>query len=565
MTGRRADPLGNIVLLAVVAFLVVVLAAWFRLDTQPPRWDESHLLMLSEYSYEQLARGNLLGALHIERLTNVKTGMLPFLSAISYFVVGNDERLAAFLDNAAFFVLLAFAMRSLSLQLFGDALPAAAGIALIMSSTTFTLYSHSYNPDIALVALVAFTVAAAVEIRAREFAPSMWNWALGLALVIGIPMKHLYSPFVAMPLLFTAIHYAVGGAGTRAERRQRLLRVGTIALAATLVGLGYHLLNWRAVAELLLRAGDPARTGGFGAPYGSLTLLQSLELDLFRTPVIGRLVLLVAAGVLFLRARFALTLLMVWIVGVAVAVAIAASFPFGYYFLPFYPAFALLATGWLGRPLVPQILRRFSAAVCLAVVGLGAATASFVHLGTYNPIAVALKAPSILLSKGPIRNPFVDYDSMAPAPAEALAPTHPYAHDWRLDEFVAAIGKAVARGPADRTYSVALMSDMEYMSQNLIEFKLRQHKLHNRVTLVSKLGQSDFENVDFLIFKTGDMFSVVRQARNPVFKTYEAQIERFLANEGAAVKRQGFSLVLEVPLPDGSTGTVWVNRRSSAK
>src|SRR5262249_730828 len=147
-------------------------------------------------------------------------------------------------ENAASLVLLGFAMRSLSLRLFGDALPAAAGLALMMSSFGVATFTHGYYVEMPLIALVTLTVAAAVEIRAREFAPTKWNWVLGLALLIGIPMKHLYLPFVAMPLLFVVIHYAVGGEGTRAERLQRLRRVATIALVATLLGLGYHILNW---------------------------------------------------------------------------------------------------------------------------------------------------------------------------------------------------------------------------------------------------------------------------------------------------------------------------------
>jgi hypothetical protein len=266
-----------------------------------------------------------------------------------------------------------------------------------------------------------------------------------------------------------------------------------------------------------------------------------------------------------LRARFALALLMIWIVGVTVVVAIAASFPVTYYFFPFYPAFGLLATGWLARPLMPPALRLLSAGVLLALVGVGTAAASFVNLGTYNPIAVVMKTPSLLLAKDPIRNPFVDYDSTAPRLVEAHHDTRPYAHDWHMDEFVAAIAKVVAQGPSDRHYTVALMSDMERMAQSLIEFKLWQHRLVGRVATVLKLGQTSFEDVDFLIFKTGKVFSYQSEVWNPVNAGYQAQVEKVLADDGAALKLQGFSVLLAVPLPDGSTGTLWINRRLSAK
>jgi hypothetical protein len=252
---------------------------------------------------------------------------------------------------------------------------------------------------------------------------------------------------------------------------------------------------------------------------------------------------------------------MIWIVGVTVAVAIAASYPVTYYFFPFYPAFGLLATGWLARPLMPQTLRLVAAGVLLAAVGVATAAASFVNLGTYNPIAVVVKTPSLLLAKGPIRNPFVDYDSTAPRLVEAHYDARPYAHDWHMDEFIAEIGKVVAEGPADRTYIAALMADKERMAQSLIGFKLWQHRLVGRVGTVFKLGQTSFEDVDFLIFKTGKVFSYQSEISNPVNAGYQVQVEKVLADDGAALKRQGFSVLLAVPLPDGSTGTLWINRR----
>jgi hypothetical protein len=564
-TSHRQDPLGTIVLLVVVAFHIILLALWFRLDTQPPRWDESHLLMLSEYSYAQLAAGHPLRALHIDQLTNVKTGMLSFLSAISYFVVGDDERLAAFLENAASLVVIGLAMRSLSLRLFRDALPAAAGFALILTSPLFATFTHGYYVEMPLVALVALTVAAAVEIRARAFAPSMWDWVLGLALLIGIPMKHLYLPFVAAPLTFTALHYLVVGQGTRTERLHSLLRVGAIALVATLAGLSYHVLNWRVVAEQLLRAGDAARTDGVGSPPALTTLFRQMGGDIFADYVVAAVVaLFIGAGVLLLRARYALALLMLWIVGVTAVVALAASFPLLYYFLPFYPPFGLLATGWLARPLMPRALGLVSSGVLLVTVGAAAAVASFVDLGTYNPIAVLIKAPSLLLSKDPIRNPFVSYDSTAPKLVEAHYDTRPYAHDWRMDEFVDEIAKIVAQGPAGRTYSVALMTDKERMSQGLLTFKLRQHRLDGRVAFAGWRMGTSFDDVDFMIFKTGLIFSY-RAETTPVHAGYQAQVEKLLADDGAALKQQGFSPVMAFPLPDGSTGTLWINRKSLAK
>src|SRR5262249_44806563 len=164
--------------------------------------------------------------------------------------------------------------------------------------------------------------------------------------------KHLYLPFVAGPLCLTAIHYLLYGRGAKSERYQRLLRVGSIAFAALLVGVSYHALNWRIVAEHILRLNDPARTGGIGLPPTLCRNLNSLIDNIFRETVVGLIVLIVGATALLLQGRYALLLLAVWIIGVTFAVPLASSYPLGYYFLSFYPAISLLATGWLARPLV---------------------------------------------------------------------------------------------------------------------------------------------------------------------------------------------------------------------
>src|SRR5262249_23942378 len=154
---RAADA----ILAILFGYQLLLLATSLKLDMRPPRWDESHQLLLAQYSFEQLRHFAIIDSLRVTDLTQNKSGLVPFLSAFTFFFVGNGERVATFILEGVSFLLLAVAMRSLSLRLFADSLVGVASFALLACSGTVILSSHFYSVDLVLTALVAFSVAAA--------------------------------------------------------------------------------------------------------------------------------------------------------------------------------------------------------------------------------------------------------------------------------------------------------------------------------------------------------------------------------------------------------------------
>lgn len=360
-SNRAAD-----VLLAILlGYQLLLLAIWLKLDTRPPRMDESAQLWLAEYSFEQLRRFGVVDALKVPDLMSTKSGFVPFLSALTFFLLGDNERVATFVLNGASYLLLAVALRSLSLRLFEDALVGTASFALLTCGGMVVLFFHFYTVDPLLMSLVAFTVAAAVEIRARDFRLCGWTVALGCALLVGIGAKHLFAAFVAAPLLAVAVDGILHGVDSRGEQMTRILRQGLAVAPAVLLGAAYHVLNWFIIAELWKRA----TTAGFyadlgGSPPSHWMMWDELNRDVLRRVFPLGYAALPGILVLVLRARFALALLGCWCLGVWVVLLKAAAYPQLYYYMPIYPAIWLLLVGWLGRGPSGGFLRPVGIAAC---------------------------------------------------------------------------------------------------------------------------------------------------------------------------------------------------------
>src|SRR2546421_53963 len=95
----RVPPWGRGLAVLVASHLRASLA-WPRIDHRTPRWDESHYLAISQHSYHALQRGDVVGALCLRGVTVTKPGLVPFVSALTYFLLGDGETLATYLVNA---------------------------------------------------------------------------------------------------------------------------------------------------------------------------------------------------------------------------------------------------------------------------------------------------------------------------------------------------------------------------------------------------------------------------------------------------------------------------------
>jgi hypothetical protein len=129
-----------------------------------------------------------------------------------------------------------------------------------------------------------------------------------------------------------------------------------------------------------------------------------------------------------------------------------------------------------------------------------------------------------------------------------------------MDDMLKAVAGKIAGYPADRTFSLSLNADAEYISRELLGFKVRQHGLQRRLTPAYTLGRREFPDVDFVIMKSGQVY---KQAP-PSLDEHRRIAMELLADDGAALRAQGFAPLFNAPLPDGSTGSVWGNRRRLA-
>jgi hypothetical protein len=281
-----------------------------------------------------------------------------------------------------------------------------------------------------------------------------------------------------------------------------------------------------------------------------------IQLDLFHGVLPVAAVLVPSLVILALRARFALGVLGAWILGVWLVLMRAASYPLVYYYMPLFPALWLVVVGALGKGVLGRHARAPAVAVMAGLIGLGLSASTHAQLGTRNPLAVVAAAPSVLLGGRAQRNPFVDFDSAAPAVLDGNVVVLPYAHDWRMDDMLKAIADKIAGYPPERTFSLSLNVDTEYMSRELLGFKLRQHGLQRRLTQAYTLGRSEFPEVDFMIMKSGEVY----KGAPPSLDEHRRIAADLLADDGAALRARGFALLFSTPLPDGSTGSVWFNR-----
>jgi hypothetical protein len=546
----------NILLAVIFSYQLLLLAIWLKLDLRPPRWDESAQLLLAEYSFERLRQFDIIHALRATDLTLTKSGFVPFMSALTFFVVGNSERIATFVLQGASYLLLAVAMRSLSLRLFDDALVGAATFALLTCSYIVVRFSHFYMVDPPLMALVAFAVAAAVEIRARDFRLCGWTVALGCALLVGIGAKHLFAPFVAAPLLVVAVDGIRDGSDSRSVRVWRIVRQSLAVAPAIALGVAYHILNFAIIAEQLKRATTAGFYAELGSPPSSWIMLVQLHKDLLNGLVPLGYAAVPGLLVLLVRARFALVLLASWCLGVWLVVLKTAAWPLIYYYMPLYPAAWLFLVGWLGRGPTGGFLRPAGATVLVALTVVAVMLDTRAHLGTLNPLAVVAKAPAILAGPRGQRNPFGTVDSTAPDKLDGNLDVLPYAHDWKLDDALEAMAKSIGDRDPGRSYNVGLMADDEYLSGDLLSFKLHQLGLSTRFERQFVLGDNLPSDADFLIMKSGEIYKEV----TPALKPSQQRAESLLADDARALRARGFALLYEAPLPDRSTITLWVDK-----
>jgi 4-amino-4-deoxy-L-arabinose transferase-like glycosyltransferase len=593
-------------LTGLALFYLLVSLLWHRIDDRPPRWDESHYLTISQHSYHALQRGDVLGALSLRGVTSTKSGLVPFLSALSYFVVGDSEVTATLLVNFASMLLLFHVLLAASHAFTGRRAPGAIAALLFCNLPLVAVWCRYYQVDLPLTALVCYTVWLCVAIDRTGFADRGAFVRLAVAVALGFATKHLFVACVLPPLLLLCIR-AVGPwrlltspkrkrgdtspslalracEGCSGSARSQAANAaaqprpwGFFLLLAAGVALGgaYHLLNLHVIKEHLARTKDFQLTGGWQTPLSAWACFLLFLANWGWSPTLTLTLAAVSTLLLLAQGRWRVAYLVSCLAGGVAGVAWATSYPLTYYFLPLAPFLCLLGVAFLGvnvpvraaisRPL--EYGRAGLVGACLLLLGTHY---SGLTLGTGNLARVVRWAPRILFSSvAYTRNPLVKLDYWTHAYVDGNLATLPHPHHYPtaalLDDIAAEID-AVEPVPSRKYRLGEFMAGWEWMSHELLEFKVRQRNLEDRLEVVkvptpdlpdasSMRGLYDY---DFLFLKSGNICKNEHYEMEDA-RQRQAYVDRLTADDYRLLHEARFTLARRYPLPDGTEGTLWLS------
>lgn len=565
-TVRRCDVL--IYFCGLFLFFLWVDLLWHAIDRRPPRWDESHAMTISQHSYQALQRGQLLTALSLKGVSDTKPGMVPFLSAITYFIVGDSPVVATMMVNGAVMLIVLYVLLRASSDLYGSAAIGAVAFLVFCNTRAVLIWSGYYQPDMPLTAVVCATVWLCWTID-RKGLEHKWPAAmLGLSIGVGMGIKHLYPVFVAGPIaLLICRSVFAGGRPLRAAFRRRGFLFGCIA-AGIAAGVLYHLLNFHVIREQFTRFNDASLTGGIGSPPDGWDVFRQL---LSFMPASAWCALLAVSSIwAFAMRRWRIAYVLLCVFGGYLGVSRLASWPMPYYYMPVIPLGFLVAGGFLGLPLpLPGPVGKRVGTVRTVVLAALAVTLlleySEQRLGTRNLVRVARRTPLVLSSFGRwTANPMSDDEYWRVKYVDGNVPSLPYPHNWPVAEMVQQIADSMALCPPRRPLQILYFTGAyEWMSDELARYQLKRMRLQDTLRLCQlytfpedRTPSQILADYDFVILKTG------RAMKNEIYgapwaEAYQTFVNRLTADGYAVMSESGFKLLKRWDLPDGSEGSVW--------
>jgi hypothetical protein len=556
---------------ALSLFYVIISALWFKIDQRPPRWDESHLLMISQYSYQSLQKGDILRALDLHDITITKPGLIPFLSACSYFLLGDSEYVAAFLVNVLSILLIFYSLLRLSKNL-TDRIDFGVIAALLFCNVPMVLvFSGYYQVELPITALVCYTICLSLAIDRAGFQNKGLSILLGLTIFIGIGTKHLYIVFICAPVTLLLCRALI--LGTRPFRisvNQRFHLVISLVMG-TGIGILYHAYNFHIIQEQLARSKDAILTGGTGTPPGAWNVFLGLLRTPYLASAIWPVLFCLAVVISLLRKRWQIAYSLLSIAGGFMGVCYAASWPMNYYLLPFLPLFFLICFIPMAFPIplrwpLAGTVERGRDVVAFALIGLLAFHYMGSRLGTENIFHVISEIPKVLSASEPLReNPFSKDRYWENTYVDGNQAILPYPHYWPVKDMVSDITRAIGTRSNSRLYRLAFLTNYEWMSIDLLAYEVWQLHLQRKLECIIPLPPPAYETItqfltdyDFLILKTGDIFKKDFYAGEWARRS-QAFVDKLTFKDYTVLRGNRFELLQRYKLPDGSEGSVWVS------
>jgi hypothetical protein len=497
MTPREAGA-GREWALVGIAWLAIAVctAIWLSIDTRPPEWDHANHLERVVSCAHDVAARDW--RLILER-SSFYPPVVPCAAGLVYRLLPTDAA-------AGEIVMLLFLVGGMAaIYVLGRALAGGgAGVAAawVFGTAPFVVFSTlRFQLDLPLAALVA--TALLLVVLSDGFTRLAWSLLAGVVFGIGMLTKPPFAVYLLPPIVYILL----------AERQRRGLVNASlatlIAIAVSVAWYGPRLVGmprqiaFRAVTHAA-EEGQPPALSAAGLAFYPTSL--PMQLGLLAT------ILLVGGIVVALIQRQHLVL-------------VAFVVPFAFfmllrnkdlrYTLPLLPAAAVL--GGLAVASLGPRLRRSLLGV-LILVGL-------VQLS-----AVAWAVPP------PVMLPWLGQRWVLASP--------PVRADWRQRDLL----RIITQDRAGRAATVSIVPNDNYFSVSNFRYYATRDELPLRLT---RPWEGEPLGIDYMILKSGDQGPDFSEAKS------RRVIER-LARDPALAR--AYPVIADVPLPDGSTGTLRARR-----
>jgi hypothetical protein len=476
--------------------IALVAAVWLAIDRRPPEWDHANHLERAVACAHDLAAGDWRTIL--ER-SSFYPPLVPCAAGLVYRVLPTDV-VAAQLVMLLFLGVGMAATFALGAGL-GDG-TAGVAAAWIFGGAPFVVFSAlRFQLDLPLAALVA--VALVVLLRSEGFTRPGWSAAAGLVFGLGMLTKPPFGAYLLPPVVWVL---------ARERSRRALANAGLAALVAAVVSLPWYgprlvglprQIAFRAVTHAAEEGKPPTLSAGALAYYPSWL---APELG-----VLAAVLLVVGLGVALARRR-----------GFEVVAFLA---PFALfmllrnkdlrYVLPLLPVAAALA-GAAVAALGPRA--RPVALGALAVVG--AVQLSAVAWGVPPPATLPGLGVPWVLGSPPMRG------------------------DWRQREFL----RIIERDRGGRPVTVSVVPNDNYFSVSNFRYYAVRDGLPLRFM---RPWDGEPLGIHYMVLKSGDQGPDFSEAKS-------LRVMERLARDPSLAR--AYPIIAELPLPDGSTGTLRARR-----
>jgi len=481
-----------------LAWLAIAVCAtvWMAIDTRPPEWDHATHLERAVTCARDLAAGDWRMIL---TRSSFYPPVVPCAAGVVYRLLPTDAAAAEIV------MLLFLAAGMAATYALGRALAGGtAGVAAawIFGTAPFVVFSAlRFQLDLPLATLVVTSVL--LLVRTDGFTRPGWSVLAGLVFGVGMLTK---PPFAAY--LLPAVVWVI----VREHRRRAVANAALAALVAAAVGLAWY--GPRVVGmprQIALRAVTHGAEEG-KPPTLSATALAFYPTSLFMQLGVLATALLLAGIVVALMRRDGF-----------VVVAFVAPFVLFVllrnkdlrYTLPLLPLAAVLG-GMAVAALGPHLRR-----VALGVLVL---------VGVVQISAVAWAVPPSRTLPG-LGVPWV-------------LPSRPVRADWRQRDFL----RMIVQDRAGRPATVSVVPNDNYFSVS----NFRYYAVRDQLPLhLTRPWDGEPLGIDYMILKSGDQGPDFTEAKS------RRVIER-LARDPALARV--YPVIADLPLPDGSTGTLRARR-----